>query len=162
MHRNCKRHLANSFCKLICHRSLLLHIIYFYKKSFIEDINNCVVQLAAGIVKNKRNRNIEILLSFYFSNCLYLVRTSEVRITSLTLLTLISNLPAHQIAKDMERWAKKLNNQSETKKAAVKQAQDELRALELKEEELRKKIQLEKSITSNLEVIASNKVPPLT
>ena len=58
----------------------------------------------------------------------------------------------------MERWAKKFNSQSETKKAAVKQAQEELRALEQKEEELRKKIHLEKSITSNLAQIASNKV----
>lgn len=58
----------------------------------------------------------------------------------------------------MERWAKKFNNQSETKKAAVKQAQEELRALEQKEEELRKKIHLEKSITSNLAQIVSSKV----
>lgn len=58
----------------------------------------------------------------------------------------------------MERWAKKFNSQSETKKAAVKQAQEELRALEQKEEELRKKINLEKSITSNLAQIVSSKV----
>jgi len=58
----------------------------------------------------------------------------------------------------MERWAKKLNTQSETRKAAVKQAQDELRMLELKEEELRKKITLEKSITGALSQMASAKV----
>lgn len=50
----------------------------------------------------------------------------------------------------MERWAKKLNNQSEARKVAVKQAQEELRMLEQKEEELRKKISHEKVITGHL------------
>lgn len=64
---------------------------------------------------------------------------------------------ARKIAKDMERWAKKFNNLNETRKAAVKQAQDELRVLEQKEEELRKRINMEKSITGSLAQIVSAK-----
>ena len=56
----------------------------------------------------------------------------------------------------MERWAKKLNNQSETRKQAVKQAQEELRMLEQKEEELRKQINLEKKITNNMSNLVSS------
>ena len=59
----------------------------------------------------------------------------------------------------MERWAKKLNTQTETRKAAVKQAQQELRMLEQKEEELRKKIQMGNSVTENLANVAKAKVP---
>uniref|UniRef100_A0A7M5VEI3 RRM domain-containing protein n=3 Tax=Clytia hemisphaerica TaxID=252671 RepID=A0A7M5VEI3_9CNID len=64
---------------------------------------------------------------------------------------------ARKIAKDMERWAKKLNTQTETKKAAVKQAQQELRMLEQKEEELRKKIQIGSSLTESLATVAKAK-----
>ena len=59
----------------------------------------------------------------------------------------------------MERWAKKMNTQNEARKVAVKQAQDELKVLELKEEELRRKIMEEKSIVGTLsEQTAPNKV----
>ncbi|XP_057297153.1 RNA-binding protein 5-like isoform X2 [Hydractinia symbiolongicarpus] len=64
---------------------------------------------------------------------------------------------ARKIAKDMERWAKKMNTATEAKKTAVKQAQDELRALEQKEEELRKQIVQEKAVTSILGQVAANK-----
>lgn len=47
---------------------------------------------------------------------------------------------ARKIAKDMERWAKKMNHATEARKVAVKQAQVELRLLAQKEEELRKQI----------------------
>ena len=50
----------------------------------------------------------------------------------------------------MERWAKKMNTATEARKNAVKQAQDELKALEQKEEELRKKIIEEKAVTGLL------------
>lgn len=58
----------------------------------------------------------------------------------------------------MERWAKKMNTATEAKKTAVKQAQDELRALEQKEEELRKQIVQEKAVTGILGQVAANKV----
>jgi len=64
---------------------------------------------------------------------------------------------ARKIAKDMERWAKKMNSANEAKKHAVKQAQDELRLLEQKEEELRKKIHQEKHVVSTLDTAVRNK-----
>ncbi|XP_047122781.1 RNA-binding protein 10 [Hydra vulgaris] len=55
---------------------------------------------------------------------------------------------ARKIAKDMERWAKKMNTATQAKKVAVQQAQEELRMLEMKEEELRMKILHEKIVLS--------------
>ena len=48
----------------------------------------------------------------------------------------------------MERWAKKMNTATQAKKVAVQQAQEELKMLEMKEEELRKKILQEKIVLS--------------
>lgn len=58
----------------------------------------------------------------------------------------------------MERWAKKMNNANEARKHAVKQAQEELKMLEQKEEELRQKIKEEKSIVNTLDSTVKNKV----
>ena len=51
-----------------------------------------------------------------------------------------------------------MNNANEARKHAVKQAQEELKMLEQKEEELRKKIKEEKSIVNTLDSTVKNKV----